>query len=191
VPKTFTTRRERQRIEHLVMGQPRPKARRGTKRVRGEAIDPDIAAAIQRREDWSHKHDGTPETHAHAQAARRRTGTLMRLHASGAIDDSQLAAAEFIATIFEMLATPVSVKVASWGPRGTATPGSVSHESDWRIDIERRYSIWRQRQGVHAAMVLSILIDDITLSHAARRWRHSLRSTRLILHDALNDWFRC
>jgi hypothetical protein len=61
--------------------------------VHPDLLEPAIEAAVSQREAFSHKAQGTPETHAHAARARKRQGTLARLHASGAIDAHQLAMA--------------------------------------------------------------------------------------------------
>jgi hypothetical protein len=187
-----STRRERQRIAHLVFGKPRPKPPKASKRrsVHPDLLEPGIEEAVAQRETFTHKNEGTAQTHWHAAVARCREGSLARLHRSGAIDAHQLAAAERIAHAHTLITAPVAVRTAKLTPRGTGTPDGATREAMARIWIERDYDRWRSRVGAHVAMLLAIIIDDMALTVAAKRYRHSVRSARAILIAGLDGWGR-
>jgi hypothetical protein len=101
-PVTDAAERERQRVAHLVLGQPRPRPPGANRRRKGKVpprieLAPGIEERVALRERWSHKSHGTAETHEHAAAEARREGALARLVATGSIDAHQLAAAHMIA----------------------------------------------------------------------------------------------
>jgi hypothetical protein len=187
-----STRRERQRIAHLVFGKPRPKPPKASKRrsVHPDLLEPGIEEAVAQREAWAFRGKGTPETLAAADREAKRPGSLARLHRSGAIDAHQLAAAERIAHAHTLITAPVAVRTAKLEPRGTGTPDGAAREAMARIWIERDYDRWRARVGVHVAMLLAIIIDDMALTAAAKRYRHSVRSARAILIAGLDGWAR-
>ncbi|MEP9401875.1 hypothetical protein [Sphingomonas sp. VNH70] len=186
---------ERQRVEHLVLGRPRPKPSRNRVRKGKVApivrLAPGVEEAVQLREEWSHKADGTPATHAHAAAMRRREGCLARLVATGALDVHQLAAAEEIATAHAAIAADVAVRTAKLEPRGTGGgPDAAAAVHIRAVLREQAYSRWRAAVGADGAMLLAIIVDDMALTTAARRWRKSNRRTRAILVRALDGWRR-
>ena len=188
--------RERQRVAHLVLGVPRPRAkasskRKKTKAARGVVLAPGIEERVQLRERWSHKAQGTPETHEHAQLVASREGCLARLHKTGAIDAHQLAAAEQISTAHERVVADVAVRTAKLEPRGSGGgPNAASAEKIGAIILDRAYSEWREAVAPHAAMLLAIIIDDMSLTNAAVRWRMSKRRARAVLVVALDRWRR-
>jgi hypothetical protein len=188
----ISSRAERQRIAHLVFGRPRPKPPKSSRRrrVHPDLLEPAIEAAVSQREAFSHKAQGTPETHAHAARARKRQGTLARLHASGAIDAHQLAMAEAIALAFAQVTGPVAVRTATLAPRGSAVHGGAEIEARSRILTERKYTAWRAAMGADAAMLLAIIVDDVSIVAAGRRWRRSTRTVRGVLIAGLNGWWR-
>lgn len=186
---------ERQRFEHLVLGRPRPKPGRNRARKGKVApivrLAPGIEEAVRLREDFSHKAQGTAQTHAHAAAAARREGSLSRLVMTGAIDAHQLAAAQEIAVAYEATVAEVAVRVACYDVRGTGGgPLAPSAEPIAAVLRERAYSAWRAAVGVHGAMLLAIIVDDMALTAAARRWRMSNRRARGVLVTALDRWRR-
>lgn len=186
---------ERQRVEHLVHGRPRPKAARNRARKGKVApivrLAPGIEEAVQLREAYSHKTHGTPQTHAHFNAASRRVGSLARLLATEAIDAHQLAAAQQIAEAFEATVADVSVRIANYEVRGSGGgPLAASAEPIAAVIRERAYSDWRRAVGAHAPMLLAIIVDDMALTAAARRWRMSTRRARGVLVTALDRWRR-
>ncbi|MEZ0495148.1 hypothetical protein ACAX61_02465 [Sphingomonas sp. IW22] len=193
---------EAQRVAHLVLGRPRPKpGRNRSRKGRAEPVRlaPGIEEAVQLRERWSHKAQGTPETHEHfarallrEKKAGERDGSIARLVATGAIDAHQLAAAQEIAAAHEAIVAEVAVRTAKLEPRGTGGgPLAASAAPIAAVIRERAYTRWREAVGPHAAMLLAIIVDDMALTHAARRWRLSNRRARSILIAALDRWRRC
>lgn len=187
--------REQQRFTHLVLGQPRPKhkisaKRKKTKVANAVQLVAGVEERVQLRERWSHK-QGTPETLEHVAIEAKRDGALLRLHATGAIDAHQLAAAEQIATAHRAITADVAVRTAKLEPRGSGGgPDAASAERISAVIRDRAYSDWRAGVAPHGAMLLAIVVDDIGLTIAARRWRMSNRRTRSILIAALDAWRR-
>ena len=185
-------------MAHLVLGKPRPKTKAsGRRSKRSKPIEPvtlapDIEVRVQMRERWSHKREGTPETHEHAAIEASRPGALARLVATGALDAHQLAAAEEIALAYQRTVADVTVRTAKWdarcsgGRRGEL--GAIEGVAAARLDLA--YSAWRHDAGVHAAMLLAIIVDDIGLTATARASRMSVRRARTVLTTALDRWRR-
>lgn len=187
------TEREQQRITHLVLGAPRPRRKVTAKRKKTKApivlLALGIEERVQLREAWSHK-QGTPETHAYVAMIAKLDGSLGRLQRSGAIDVHQ-AAAELIVAAHERIAADVAVRTAKLEPRESAGgANAASAERIAAVILERRYTEWRNRVGPFAAMMLAVLINGMTLSTAARRWRMSDRRARALLVGALDQWGR-
>jgi hypothetical protein len=197
IAPTFTpTEREQQRVAHLVLGAPRP--RPGANRLRKGKVPasiplaPGIEERVALRERWSQKAQGTPETHEHAAAEAKRDGALARLVQTGAIDGHQLAAAEKIQEAYHSIVADVAVRTAKLEPRGSGGgPDAASAERISAVIRERNYTQWRERVGPYGAMLLAIIVDDMGLTAAARRWRLSNRRARAILVAALDCWGRC
>jgi hypothetical protein len=209
IAPTFTpTEREAQRVAHLVLGAPRPprempskpqglskqewRARKIELRKVPVVLAPGIEEAVQLRERWSHKTNCTPETLEHVDAEQRREGSLARLLKTGAIDGHQLAAAERIQEAYYAITADVAVRTAKLEPRGSGGgPDAASAERLSAVIRDRNYTQWRERVGPHGAMLLAIIVDDMGLTAAARRWRLSNRKARTILVAALDCWGRC
>lgn len=186
---------EAQRFAHLVLGRARPKpGRNRSRKGRADAVvrlAPGIEEAVQLRERWSHKAHGTPETHENHALASRREGSIARLASTGAIDAHQLAAAQEIAAAHEAIVAEVAVRTAKLEPRGTGGgPLAASAAPIAAVIRERAYSQWREAIGANGPMLLAIIIDDMPLTRAARRWRKSNRTARGILITALDRWRR-
>ena len=183
--------RERQRFEHLVLGKPRPSTGR-TRKVRKRAVllVPGVEARVQIRERWSHKAEGTAETHEHVAMAQRRPGSLARLHASGAIDDDQLAAAEGILDAWRGVVAGVAVRTASLEARvDGGGHGKAEGEMLGRVHADLAYGRWRQAVGGDAAAVLDVVVHDQGLTIVARRYRMSMARARRMLVVALDQWW--
>lgn len=189
--------REQQRVAHLVLGEPRPKPKGANRRKKGKVagtviLAPGIEERVQLRERWSHKANGTAETHEHAAVHARREGALARLVATGAIDAHQLAAADQIAEAYRSITAEVAVRTANLAPRSSGGgPHSASAVPIAAVIRERAYSRWREAVGAHGAMLLAVIVDDMALTTAARTWRLSNRRARSILAAALDGWKRC
>lgn len=186
---------EAQRVAHLVLGRARPKpGRNRSRKGRADAVvrlAPGIEEAVQLRERWSHKAHGTPETHDKFARASKREGSIARLASTGAIDAHQLAAAHEIAAAHEAIVADVAVRTAKLEPRGTGGgPLAASAAPIAAVLRERAYTNWRKAIGTNGTMLLAMIIDDMPLTHAARRWRMSNRRARWILVTALDRWRR-
>lgn len=205
---TITTERELQRVSHLVLRQPRPAPtlprkpagmskqewRLEKQRLRdaGQTLVKGVEEHVQLRERWSHKANGTAETHEHATASAAREGALLRLVRSGAIDAHQLAAAEKIAEAFAAITAEVTVRTAKWGDRHLGgSPNAAEAVPIAAVIQQRTYKRWREETGIYTRMVLAIVVDDVPVTIAARRWRLSNRKARSILILALDRWQRC
>jgi hypothetical protein len=149
-------------------------------------------------ERWTHKAEGTPETHE--QASRRCQGALARLYTSGAIDAEQLGAAVEIATVAERIGADVTVRTASLETRVDVTRMGDGgfHERLGQVRREVAYTRWRagvQRllpdSGVAVAAVLDMVVGEaIGFTVAARRYRMHNRRAKQLLIDALDLWPR-
>lgn len=190
--RTVSDERERQRVEHLVLGRHRPKQRVGrgrAKRHEPVALTPSVDAAVRLREDWSHK-QGTPETHAHV--AQTREGSLSRLWHTGAIDSDQLAAAVDIATVYERIGADVSVRTASLEARvDHQRHGDGFYEALGQVRREMAYRRWwRQVDGPIAAVLDMLVGETVGFTVVARRYRMHNRRAKKLLIDALDLWPR-
>lgn len=200
---SFANERERQRFHHLVLGRPRPKQgqapapRKRCKRRIGKAAEPvlllpGIEERVQLRERWQHKQAGTPETHEHADHMARRPGSIARLFASGAIDREQLAAAEAIAEAHRAITADVRVRTASLETRvDGGEHGRHAAELFGRVRAELTYDRWRALVGGPVDLLLSVIVYDVGLTIAARRYRTSMPRARRLLGDALDLWWTC
>lgn len=201
--------RERQRVAHLVLGVPRPapvlpkkpkglskqewRVEKARLREAGAALERGVEEHVQIRERWSHHKHGTPETleHAAIAIASGREGAIARLHRTGAIDVHQLAASDEICEAYRIIIADVAVRTAKLEPRGTGGgPDAAAAEHIRSIILQRAYTAWREACGAHAEMILAVIVDDMPLTKAARRWRMSNRRARTVLIGALDRWVR-
>ncbi len=186
--------RERQRFEHLVLGRPRPKPGRNKARKGKVApivrLAPGIEEIVQQREEWAGL-QGTPQTRAYVATEQRREGSLARLVATGALDIHQLAAAQEIVEAYRSVTADVAVRTANLEPRCSGGgPDAASAALIGAVLREQAYGRWRAAIGSDGPMLLAIIVDDMALTAAARRWRKSNRTTRAILIRALDGWRR-
>lgn len=191
-PKRPKTRAGRQLEQHR-------KARRDASRRNWQERHPELAAVerslrverAQVLDRWDHKREGTPATH---EAVRRgRIGAIARLYQSGALNDDQLAFAQEISAIIELISADVTVRAASLQSRVDAKRvfDDVFFESLARVQREVAYGTWRAWLGPRAAPVLDVIAADVALTVAAARHRmHHRRLTRLLI-DALDHWPAC
>lgn len=191
-------KRERERIEHLVLGHPRPtevvtegkrKGRRRPKRVeRPVPLAPDIERAVKLRERWSHKNRGTPETWE--TATRTHTGALAQLHANGTINNEQLEWAAQIANVYRSIEADVGIKVASLEARvDQSSRPPVIAERIHRVRMHLAYTFWRDMILAPKALVLDMLVGDmIGYSVAAIRHRVHPRKAKRRLLEAIDRW---
>lgn len=183
---------EAQRRKHLVFGAARPKPpnRKRRKGAQPPRLAPGIEEAVAVREAWSHKAEGTPETHAKADREGKREGAIARLHRTGTIDAHQLAAVEAIRTAHAAVTAEVAVRTAKLETRGSANKAAVEDEAPRAVRLQLAYTRWREQLGADAALVLAIVVDDVGVVEAGRRWRRSTRTATRILVQALDRWIR-
>jgi hypothetical protein len=205
-PGPFTsTVHERQRVAHLVLDEPRPTPKMPAKpkgiakvewkvtkeklRLAGAQLAPGIEERVALREAWRGI-AGTPETNEYAVAVASREGALARLVQTGALDAHQLAAAQDIATAYDVITAEVAVRTAKLERSTGGGPNAASAAPIGRVLLELGYTRWRADVAPHADMLLAIIVDDVPLTAAARRWRMSNRRARSILVLALDRWRR-
>lgn len=145
------------------------------------------AANLAALERWSHKTHGTIQTHDHA--SRLRQGALARLYEAGSITVHQLAAGASIAHIHQLITRDVQVGTLSLETRVDVSRdfGAAFFEKLGTVRSEVAYSNWR-RQLKQPAMVLAVVIDDLSMSQAARQFRVRKARVRPILIHALDLW---
>lgn len=203
---TITTEREQQRVEHLVLGRPRPAPELGPKprgmskaewrvqkeqlRARGRTLLPGIEERVQLVEEHGGSR-GTPETVAHLAARQRRPGAIARLYGTKAIDADQLAAADKIATTYQAVMADTPFRTASWETR-TDTGGGGPGDGDllhlgavagyWALD-------WWLRSVQQPEAMLAIIARDVGLTIAADQYALSVPRTRKLVGAALTTWW--
>lgn len=164
-------------------------------RARGQAIrnridreQSDLRKGIRAaRREFGHKQNGTVQTHAHA--ARVRQGAIARLFEAGAIDRDQLAASQEIAAIYRRIVGDVTIGCVSLEARVDCgrRHDAAFFESLGAVRREVAYSRWRARIDL-PDLVLAVVVEDIGISVAARRWGMRNARARRIVGDALDLW---
>lgn len=200
-------KRERQRVDHLVLGQSRPKPvpvkpagmsraewklERKRQLAAGAQLEPGIEEAMKRKEAWSHKQTGTPETHEHAE--RTHADALIQLERNGTIDKEQLEWAAQIANVYRSLEADVALKVASFEARVDTSRqyGGLVVESVRRVRLHLAYGYWREGLPQPRQMVLDMIVGDpIGYTVAAKRYGVHNRKAKRFLLDAINAWPDC
>lgn len=143
-------------------------------------------------ERWSHKNEGTPETHERISAIpeRRRQWPLDRMHAAGKISDGEHLAACEIADVIEMIERQVGVRCASLEARvdysGSARDQLL--ESIGRIRLEVAYRMWRRTLPKPPRLILDMITSTQSYVGIARAYRTPWRRARTMLISALRRW---
>ena len=139
------------------------------------------------RKAYDHKIEGTPETHD--KASRVRQGALARLFQSGALSADELAWSQEIAVVARRIVGDVRI-----GTVGLETRVDVSRDSDaaffealGQVRAEVAYSAWRAELA-RPGVVLAIIVEDIGIEAAARRYGMGRRRVRAMLLAALDAW---
>lgn len=139
--------------------------------------------------DFSHKREGTFQTHFHA--SRTREGALVRLYMAGHINADQLADANEISSVTERFHREVGCGIVNYEPRidrSMNIPTILIEGIRW-VRLEMAYGWWRQRAPKPIAAVLDMLAGDpMAYSTAARVHRIHKRKARRILIDAIDLW---
>lgn len=137
--------------------------------------------------DWRHKREGTPETHE--KAARTVQGALARLYMKGDIDADQLGCAAEIARVHAQIVrdvVPATVSLETRIDQSRHGDGAF-FEALGRVRAEVAYTAWRAALP-KAGVVLAMIVEDLGVSVAARRFRMRNARARALLIDALDQW---
>jgi len=192
-----------------------PKAKPGP----GNRSIEDVAAVMSRRhaaalreaeaemarataqERWSHKWEGTPETHEKFSQAPDRVSrfghsAIHRMHALGKITAEELAAAEEIAMVVEMIERDVSMGTGSFAIlsemlvrvdcSGSARDQLV--ESLGRIRLELAYRAWRKCVPQPRRMIIDMVTTNVPYVRLAAEYGMHWRTARKRLITALRMW---
>lgn len=195
-------KRERQRVDHLVLGRPRPVetviAGKRSGRVRPKKVEvpvrlePGIEEAVQVAERWSHKAKATPQTLEAANCTHQ--GALAQLHANGTIDAEQLEWAAEISNVHRSIESDVAISVASLEARvdGGGRGRSRVVESIKRVRLHLAYGLWRDDLPAPKGMVLDMIVGDtIGYTVAAKRYRVHNRKAKRLLIQSIDRWPMC
>lgn len=162
-----------------------------------------IAAGIQRRQKalddraalearWSHKQEGTPETHERIAIVpeRRRQSALSRMVKLGKITADELAAAQQIAQVVEMIERGVSVRSASLEARvdNSGSSRDALVESLGRIRAEVAYRAWREAIPMPRRMIIDLIVTDVSYVRLAKSYNLHWQTARKRLITALRMW---
>lgn len=193
-------KRERERVELLVLGGARPEPSRTVVKRRGKRqviktparLQPGVDRALSLRDDWSHK-QGTPETLQAAEYARTHQGALAQLVANGTIDAEQLEWAAQIANVHRSIASGVDVSVASLEARvDNSVRAPAIAERIHRVRMHAAYTVWRSLLPAPKSLALDMIVGDaIGYSVAAKRYRIHNRKAKRVLIEAIGRWPMC
>ncbi|MEO7470148.1 MAG: hypothetical protein ABIV36_24360 [Sphingobium limneticum] len=197
---TMAAKRQRQRLDHLVMGVRRPlvpavrSKRQGRRKIIEKArpieIDPGIDAALDLRDAWSHK-QGTPET---LEKAGMHHDCLLQLVANGTIDKEQEEWASQIANVHRSIEADVKIGIASLEARVDNDRGGADRVAEGirRVRLHHAYTLWREQIPAPKHLVLSMIVGDaIGYTVAAKIYGVGNVKAKTRLIDALNRWPDC
>lgn len=141
---------------------------------------------------WSHKNEGTPETHEKFNAVpqRRRDWPLARMVRLGTIDADELASAHEIASVAEMIERQVGIGAASLEARvdHSASARDALVESLGRVRMEVAYTSWRAAIMEPRRMILDMLLTNVSYVELARINGLHWRTAKKRLIHALRIW---
>lgn len=144
---------------------------------------------LQAEARWSHKNEGTAQTHDYA--SRTREGALVRLYTAGSITADQLEHANEIGSVIERIHADVHMGIINYEPRidrSTNQPILLLESIRW-VRLEMAYGWWRPRAPSPIAAVIAMLgPDPMPFSTAALVHRMHKRKARRILIDAIDLW---
>lgn len=198
-------KRERQRVDHLVLGKPRPaptelkrpagmskaewKIERKRLLAEGSRLEPGIEEAMQLRERWSHKAVGTPETW---EQDGKHTDVLVQMEKNGTITKEQVEHAAQIANVHRSIEADVGVKVASLEARvDSSRRGGAVAERIHRVRMHHAYTIWRRTLPLPREMTLDMIVGEDGYTVVAKRYRVHNRKAKRLLIAALDRWPLC
>lgn len=150
-----------------------------------------MRSEIREIEEWrKHEAHGTPETLIKAHYASQ--GSLARMFMRGHLSIDQLAWAEEIRRVAEIIARDVAIGSISLETRvdNGFNGHRMAEESLGRVRAEVAYSRWR-RQLRKPAPVLAMIIEDRGVRVVGRAFRMRDATARALLVDALDAWPDC
>ncbi|WP_422057339.1 hypothetical protein [Sphingomonas sp.] len=153
------------------------------------AAEAEARAALEAK--WSHK-QGAPETLERIDRVpeHRRQSPLSRMAKLGKIDAEDLAAAEEIASVVEMIERSVSVRSGSLEARvdcsGSARDQLV--ESLGRIRLEVAYRAWRNSIPNPKRLIIDMVLTNTPYVRLAKEHGLHWRTARKRLISALRMW---
>lgn len=147
------------------------------------------ARRVAQMEQWSHKNEGTPETHAYA--ARVEQSSLYRLMMSGDINEDQKAWAEEIGIAAEMIERDVAVKIVDYTPRIDCGASGRDVLVEGIISVRRQiaYTWWRERIQQPKRAILDMLTGEPkSFSAIAREYHMHKRRAKRLLIASIDLW---
>lgn len=191
---------ERQRIDHLVLGKPRPAPtvittkKRGRRKVIAKVpcvLSPGVEEAVRVQEVYGGGKP-TPETLWH-HAEHHHEGAIAQLHRNGALSDKQLDWAMQIAYAAESIERDVDVRTASLEARvDQSRRGAVVEQLIGTVRLHMAYTRWRKMLPMPKRLVLDMLVGEpIGFTVAARRHKVHNRKARRYLLDGIDRWPAC
>lgn len=138
---------------------------------------------------WSHKREGTAQTHEHA--SKTRQGPLARLYQDGFIDVDQLEWACEIARVAERIESDVAIRTASYETRvdNQGSSKDVLAETITQVRHEVAYGWWRDAIPNPKRAILDMLVGEPkSYSAIAREYRMGQRRARKLLISAIDLW---
>lgn len=185
--------------------QPKPKR----DRIPPREVTPELIERLERRQakldeqlakrldadalnaKWSHK-QGTPETleRINRIPRRQRQSPLVRMYHSGKISIDELAAAEQIASVIEMIQRAVAPKTSNLEARVDCSGAAkdVLAEGLNRIRMETAYRLWRDQLPVPRQMILEMIQTNQPYTQTARKFGVNWRTARKRLITSLQNW---
>lgn len=130
---------------------------------------------------------GTPETRFHA--SRVVQGCLARLYLAGDLSIEQLSASQEIATVYNRIASGVTIGTMSMETRvdQSGRGDGVFFEQLGAVRREVAYGRWRAALP-NPFPVLEMIVEDLGISAAAKRWRMRNTGAKAMLCHALDLW---
>ena len=163
-------------------------ARRHPRRAAEETALGRERRAIRKEFGRSDVTPGTPETRF--RASRTQQGSLARLFVAGDISLDQLQAAAEIAGVADRLGADVQVRTTSVETRvdvSRAHDGAF-FESLGAVRREVAYRRWCAALP-EPGVVLAMIVEDVGVREAAKRWRMRNSRAKQLLGYALDRWF--
>lgn len=134
---------------------------------------------------------GTPETKA--KAAKVRQGSLARMYEAGQLTIEQLASAQQIRGVAERIGRDVGYGSFSLETRvdQSRSGNGAFFEALGAVRAEvayRRWCEWLKRDAHAGAPAIALIVDELSVTQAAKHWGMRTASVRKQLSTALDEW---